>query len=467
MNLDDLQARQLELHESSQAILSRAEAEKRDPSAEEREELDGLIAEMTTTKADIERVAALQSFGANLTGSAGRKAPPEPVASMAADDDEIDAAPTRMAGKQVHHGKPAHISFARETGRWGWRSFGEFSKAVRGASMHGGQIDNRLVAKMAPTTYGTEGSGTDGGFAVPPDFRSDIMQKVQGEDSLLSLTDQFTTSSNAITFPKDETTPWQTSGGCLAYWEGEASAMTQSKPALQQETVKLNKMTCLVPVSDELIEDAPALTNYLKKKVGDKMTFKSNLAIVQGDGVGKPLGILNAGSTVQVAKETSQANDTVIAMNIFKMYSRLYAPLVKSSVWLVNQDVLPQLYAMTIPVKNVAGTENVGGSVVYTPANGLSQAPYGTLFGRPIFVTQACETVGDVGDIIFFDPKSYMTATKTSGPTADTSIHLFFDYNVTAFRFIWRMAGKPWWSEDIDARDGSNAMSWAVTLGAR
>lgn len=469
MNLEDLQARQLELHEESQGILAGAEAAKRDPNSEESEKLDGLLAEMSTNKGHIERLQKLAGFAADLSSGTGRKAPAEqPTNNTQADDDDgsVDTAPARMQGAPSSRPR---IEFADRNGggKWGWRNFGEFSQSVRSASMHGAVMDPRLVARMAPTTYGTEGTGADGGFAVPPDFRADIMQKVLGEDSLLSLTDQFTTSSNSITFPKDETTPWQTSGGIQAYWEGEASQMTESKPALQQETIKLNKLTALVPVSDELLEDGPALDTYLRRKVPEKMKFKINLGIVQGDGVGKPFGILNAASTVTVSKESSQAADTILPMNIFKMYSQLYAPLLTSSVWLVNQDVLPQLYSMTVPVKNVAGTENVGGSVVYTPPQGLSVAPYGTLMGRPIVLTQACETIGDLGDIIFFDPKSYMTAQKTSGPRADTSIHLYFDYNVTAFRFIWRMAGKPWWSSSITVRDGSNNLSWAVILQAR
>jgi HK97 family phage major capsid protein len=206
---------------------------------------------------------------------------------------------------------------------------------------------------------------------------------------------------------------------------------------------------------------------YLRRKAPEKMNFEINLAIVQGTGVGQPLGILNAASLVSVAKETSQPGDTILAMNIFKMYSRMYGPLRSEAVWLINQDIEPQLFSMTIPIKNVAGTENVGGSVVYLPANGLSSSPYGSLMGRPVIPTQACETVGDKGDILFVHLPSYMTAMKAGGIKADTSVHLFFDANATAFRFIFRMAGKPWWSAAISPRDGSNTLSWAVSLDDR
>jgi HK97 family phage major capsid protein len=57
----------------------------------------------------------------------------------------------------------------------------------------------------APTTFGSEGQASDGGFALPPDFREHIMKMVQGEESLLSRTDQQTTSSNSSRCPR--TTP--------------------------------------------------------------------------------------------------------------------------------------------------------------------------------------------------------------------------------------------------------------------
>jgi HK97 family phage major capsid protein len=81
-----------------------------------------------------------------------------------------------------------------------------------------------------------------------------------GSDSLLARTDQQTTSVNQITFPTDETTPWQTSGGVLVNWEQEAAAAAQSKPALGENTVRAYKLRALVPVTEELLADAGALS---------------------------------------------------------------------------------------------------------------------------------------------------------------------------------------------------------------
>lgn len=444
MTIDELQDRVLELNDQANAILATAEAEKRDLTDEEREKIDVLTAEHETLAKDIDRLERVQSNTEKLAESLGVKARAE---------NPQDSGDTRPAPRASVIIRP------EDRGKFGWRNFGEFACAVRVASNQGNQVDPRLIAN-APTTVGTEGVGSDGGFAVPPDFREEIVQRIQGEESLLGRTDQQTSSSNTMTFPTDETTAWQTSGGIQSYWEGENSQLTQSKPALQDKTIRLNKLTTLVPVTDELLEDAPALSSYLKKKAPEKIGFKVNLALVQGTGVGQPQGILSSPCLVSVEKEGGQSADTVVFNNIIKMWSRMYGPYRNSAVWLINQDIEPQLLTMSF--------EGTSSSVpAYMPANGISDSPFSTLMGRPIIPTQACETLGDKGDIIFASLGEYLTVQKTTGLRAETSIHLWFDYDVTAFKFVLRVAGQPWLSSAISPRDGSNTLSSFVTLNER
>jgi HK97 family phage major capsid protein len=294
------------------------------------------------------------------------------------------------------------------------------------------------------------------------------MVELEGEESLLSRTDQLTSGSNNLTVPKDETTPWQTAGGVLPYWTGEAGAITQSKPSLETVTVKLHKLAVLVPLTDELMEDAPALNGWLNRKVPQKLASAINLAIVQGTGAGQPLGILNAGHTVSVAKVGSQVADTLVGINIINMYSRMYAPWRRNAVWLINQDIEPQLHTlMKLGRLDTGAVDSGWGAILYVPPGGLSGTPYATLYGRPVIATQACETLGDKGDIIFAALDQYLTVQKSAGMRNDVSIHLWFDQDTTAFRFIMRLAGQPWWNTTIAARDGSTTYSAFVTLDER
>jgi HK97 family phage major capsid protein len=195
--------------------------------------------------------------------------------------------------------------------------------------------------------------------------------------------------------------------------------------------------------------------------VGEKMDFAVSLALVQGTGVGEPQGILNCSSKIEVAAESGQSADTVMAENVINMWSRMYGPLRKNAVWLINQDIEPELFSMFL--------EGTSSSIpVYMPANGVAGQPYNTLFGRPVIPHQACETLGDAGDIIFASFDQYLAAVKAEGVQEDISIHLWFDYDVTAFRFVMRVGGQCRWASAISGRDtGTSTLGSFITLAAR
>jgi len=444
MNIEELQARLQELHSDMQAMQATADAEKRDFTDDETSDFKAMVAEFEKIEGEIVRKNTIAAMSQKLENGVGRQTQP--------DLNNPDA--DKPAATSVSGGYPAG---AADRNKWGWRTLGEFAAAVHHAGQQGVAPDPRLM--NAPTTSANENTGADGGYTVPPDFRTSIMKKVQGEDSLLSRTDQMTVSGNNLTMPKDETTPWGSSG-VQAYWEGEGDQLNQSKPVLGEQNVRLNKLTALVPVTDELLADSPAMSSYLNAKVPEVFDSKLNLAIVQGSGVGRPKGILNGGDLITVAKESGQAADTLIHQNIVNMWARMYAPSRRNAIWLINQDIEPQLNLMSFKNTDAAGP-------AYLPPGGLSSSPYGTLMGRPVVPTEACETLGDKGDIILSDMSQYLTIMKTGGIRSDVSIHLWFDYDTTAFRFIFRVAGQPHFNTTIAKRAGSNTLAHFVTLAAR
>lgn len=451
--IEQLKARLVELQELGKAIQAKADAETRDLTAAEQTELDGVFAEFENVEADIARRIKLEAQDTRLNTSTGRVVPPQPI-----------AAPANAASEGGL--RNSRLTSAEERARWGFRDFGEFCNSVRQAATNPSAPDARLV-QNALSTYGAEGVGADGGFAVPPEWRSSIMEAVAGEDSLLSRTDQQSATGNSITFPVDETTAWQTSGGVLAYWDSEAAAMTQSKPALKEVTVKLHRVTALVPVTDELLEDASAMGSYVSKKAGEKIAFKVNDAIVNGTGAGQPLGIMNAPCRVNITKGASQTATTFHADNAVAMMARMPAQSFGRSVWLINQDVVPSILKAGFAVTTVAGTA-AGAGALYLPPNGLANSStYGSLIGRPIIVTEACATLGTAGDVILADLTQYLSVVKAGGLRSDTSIHLWFDQNTTAFRFVLRMNGQPWLSAAIARKNGSNTLSHFVTVETR
>lgn len=364
-----------------------------------------------------------------------------------------DAIMEKMATAPIATRGYVSVSDNFDQKRHGFKHLGEFAHFVRQAAQGQGRIDERLT--RAASTYGAESVGPDGGFAVPPEFASEITRPVLEEDSLLAYADAVPVTGNSLTFPKDETTPWGTTG-VYAAWESEAATLAQKKPALGSSTLRLKKLAVLVGATDELLADATAMAAYLQSKMREAVAWKVNDAIINGTGAGMPLGILNGGSVVQVAKETGQAADSVVAANVAKMYARVLMGG-GQTVWLMNPDVFPQVITLSL-----------NSNPIWVPANeGFKGAPSGLLLGRPIVLTDACDTVGDVGDLILANMGGYRAITKAGGEDFQTSMHLWFDQGVEAFRLTFRMDGQPVLSSAITPPNSSVTRSHFATIAAR
>jgi HK97 family phage major capsid protein len=352
--------------------------------------------------------------------------------------------------------------------RGGFANFGEFAQCVKAACIPGSRPDDRLIglgAGMGAKAISGMGEyqSSDGGFLVPPEFSERIFERIYATDTLLGMTDSYTVSSSGIAFPRNNETSradGSRKGGIRGYWMDEGGQITSSKTTFGRLQLTLHKICVMCYVTDELLSDsAVALDQYLTNAAVEEVNFLIGDAIVNGPGAGRPLGILNASCTVQVAKETGQAAATVLTENIVKMWSRMFGPCRDKAVWLINQDVEPQLFTMTVGV-------GAGGQVTYLPPGGLSAKPFATLMGRPVLPVEWCATLGTAGDIILADLSQYVTISK-GGIDYAQSMHLRFDYDEQAFRFVFRVDGQPWWSSALTPFKGSNTQSCFVTLATR
>lgn len=343
--------------------------------------------------------------------------------------------------------------------RKGFTSFGEFAQAVAIRSGYTNIPDAELRASGL-----SEGVPSDGGYFVTQDIANELIKATWEVGQVANKCRKFglSSSANSIKIPaiaEAARADGSRRGGVRGYWANEAATVTATDPKFAQAELTLNKLFCLGYMTDELIQDAGALQTMLMEFFAEEIAFKLDDAIINGDGVGKPMGIMNAPCLVTVAKENNQAADTVVFQNVLKMWSRLHAPSRGNAVWFINQDVEPQLYQMSLAV----GT---GGVPVYLPANGIAGSQYSTLFGRPVIPIEQCDTVGDLGDIILADMSQYYIADK-GGVQSASSIHVKFIYDETAFRMTYRVDGQPSWGSVITPFKSSNTLSPFVTLAAR
>jgi HK97 family phage major capsid protein len=343
-----------------------------------------------------------------------------------------------------------------------WKNLGDQLRAVIEAAKPGGSIDPRLTIKAASGLNETVGS--DGGFLVQEDFVQELLKRTYETGVLASKCRKIPLSTNAGGLKInaiDETSRANGSrwGGIQSFWEGEADLLPGSKPKFRQMELNLRKLTGLCYATDELLADAAALETVISEGFAEEFGFKMDDAIINGLGAGMPLGIMNSKALIQVAKEGAQAAGTINVQNVVNMWSRCWARSRQNAAWYINQDIEPQLFTMSLAV----GT---GGIPVYMPAGGVSGAPYGTLFGRPVIPLEQCQTIGTVGDIILGDLSQYLLIDK-GGINAASSIHVRFLYDENVFRFIYRVDGQPIWNVPVTPFKGSNTKSPFVALATR
>lgn len=452
--IETLHNRLGDIAEQCKVMQNVADAESRSLNAEEMKNLDELKREFDGVENEIRTRAASNEMDERITALASpnaRRSQPDDLEVEEGEDKPRNVPP--RAARSITGGLPVGTS----KGTHGFRSMGEW--AMASMRTKAGKPDQRIM--NAPSTFGSEGINEDGGFAVPPDFRANIMKSILSEESILARCDQQTTQSNSLSLPLDHTSPWQTSGGVQPVWIGEGATITASKPQLKSLDTKLHKLAALVPITEELMEDSAALSRWLTSKVPEKFTSFINDVIINGDGVGKPMGMLNAASKVTVPAVSGQGANTVVTANITSMWSRAYGALRGNACWFINQDVEPQLQQLVIPGASPSFP-------AYLPPGGFSAAPYATLLGRPVIPIEACQALGTEGDIILAIPNQYLVVTKggSSGLRTDVSLHLYFDSDHTTFRFIMRIGGQSYWPTAIARKNGSNTLSPIITLNS-
>lgn len=359
-------------------------------------------------------------------------------------------------------GQPARSAYGQNQVRdldpvrtGGFRSLAEFAVVVR-QHASGSGTDPRLAEMLAaPSTYNTSNGSSGEGFLVPIAYRQEIMEEMFEVGDFLNWFPAEPTSAPIVQFPRDETTPWGGANITAAY-RAEGSAMTPQKTNVKAATVELNELAVLVAATEELLADAPRLGSRLGRRAGQAMRWKASDALMWGTGVGMPLGFMTGGSLVTVSKESGQTATTINKENVGKMYARLLDN--RGAFWAANIDTMPQLLALTI-----------GNQPAFVPMDqGYTQAPGGFLLGLPLRFTEHAKTLGALGDITLVQPRGYYhIRAAAEQPEYAESIHLWFDSNHRAFRWLWRHGGMPVLQAVVTPAQGANTRSHFIALEAR
>lgn len=178
-----------------------------------------------------------------------------------------------------------------------------------------------------------EGVDADGGYLVPEEYDSRLIDVLTEENIMRSLGHTITTSGEhkiniAATKP-------------AAAWIEEGGALTFGDATFNQILLDAHKLHVAIKVTEELLYDnAFGLENYIITEFGKALANAEEDAFLNGDGSGKPTGLfaVTGGGTVAGTLSTAIKSDDMLDL----VYA-LKRPYRKNASFIMNDKTLAQL----------------------------------------------------------------------------------------------------------------------------
>ena len=434
------------LHGEAEMIQRRADRQNRALTDSESDRLDELFAEFST----VERVYDSKEPLGRQTSHDG------PGSHPSGHQQRVHH--TEIAGMSNRARFDAAIREHRDDAG-GFHGLGDFM-----ATVASGREDRRLRSFPRAAGQG-EYSGGEGGYLVPHQLTASILGPLFSESGILSRVNLLPMTSNVLTAAGFKTTDTSSGavGGLELKWEGEGETLDSQTGVLGSIFLRAKKGAILVECSNELLEDSVAASVQLEQIMRNAARFGLERAILTGNGVGRPRGVLNDVGLITIAKESGQAADTVLFENIVNTVSRVHPSVLANSVWVASPSVLPQLLSLAFPIKD-ASANVVGGSQVPITVEGEPVGMY-RLMGLPLLLSETLPALGDKGDLMLVNFGEYLFGMRTD-LQIEMSPHLRFNEDKTVFRLRVRCDGQGRWDGPATPLAG-NSLSWAVCLAER
>ena len=341
-------------------------------------------------------------------------------------------------------------------------TLGEQLQAIYKAKRYG-EVDDRLKKVNNAALGANEAAGADGGFLIQTDFAKGIMESAVQRSALLNRLDRYTCSSpaNAMRWVHVDETDVSASvfGGIQMYWGSEANTVNATKPKFREAKLDLEKMMGFAYCTEEMLQDAAFMNGFF----GNAFTLAADrlltASVIEGDGEGKPLGILKSPALITVDAEAGQAAGSFTGINAVKMQARTLPRNRNRLTWLMHPDVEEQLPSLAINSGEAA-------KFLWNPEGGLGNFDSQRVLGKPVLFEDSCAALGSKGDILLVDPFQYILLTKGTA-RQDWSIHVEFLTDQRCFRMVFRCNGAPKVNAPLTIKNSTKTRSPFVALAAR
>jgi HK97 family phage major capsid protein len=208
-------------------------------------------------------------------------------------------------------------------------------------------------------------------------------------------------------------------GGVSCDWTPEGSEAPDSDATFEQVQFTPHWLPGYTEVTRALMNRAANLSGLLTELFRAAFQAKLQRAIINGDGIGRPLGVLQAASVPSVQRAIA---NQVAAADLVNMEDKLPAWLLPGAMWSISKPAMKYL-------KNSATTR-----ALFDPA-------FTRLLGHPFTVHDEI-ALGTAGDVVFGDFSWYVLGVEDE-LLVSTSDQFKFAQVVTAILAEMRVDGKP------------------------
>lgn len=235
------------------------------------------------------------------------------------------------------------------------------------------------------------GTATEGGNLVPTDFERTLVEIMREQNVMRQI-------AAVRTFGNDRDIPVR-DGNATATWTAEEAAFTENDPTYAKVSLSAFKAGVILKISDELLQDAAFdMSAHLSQELGRAVATLSETAYVNGDGSGKPTGVVQ-GSTLGT---TFALNSTITGDELIDVHDSLKRVYAGRATWLIAGST------RTVVRKLKDGN----GQYLWQP--GLQSGHPDLLLGRPVVVSDDVPAIATVAkSVIFGDFQFYWIADRS------------------------------------------------------
>lgn len=193
--------------------------------------------------------------------------------------------------------------------------------------------EQKLLADVAEESKALNVSNdTAGGYLAPIEYVREMIRLVTEISPVRSLVSVRQTSAKSIQMPKKL-------GQFSAQWVAELGTKSETTGySFGLEEIPTHEMYALVDISNQMLEDSVFdMEAELRNDASEQFAVAEGIALLSGNGVGKPQGILSHSSVAHV--HSGDAN-TITSDSLFTLCYGLKAAYARNATWGLNRSTV-------------------------------------------------------------------------------------------------------------------------------